>query len=385
MSKVNFTVVRNEAYTANSIGVRERHNERKNETYYNSDIIPERANLNVHFQQNFSPAGTPETYEQTFNRLLESGAVYKRGLKPDAKVFDELVFDVNTEYFERNGGFEFAKKFYEEAYKLAVKEVGEQYILSAVLHADERNSALSEQLGRDVFHYHLHVVYVPVVEKEILWTKRCSDPTLVGKVKEVIPQISHSKKWPRIKTEKGFINSYSLLQDRYFEHMKEVGFDGFERGERGSTTEHLEVLEFKTKKESERFELLEKQIESERKKADNLVEVTKVRADIAATQSEIEHMAKSGKSGKNKIVANEDWEIISTMAKRCALLDEKMKSLQEQVKQLQRDRDKWKSNYERLWNEVKDFIKAIRSAPQKILAFIRENFKQKSYNREEIL
>ena len=46
-----------------------------------------------------------------------------------------------------------------------------------------------------VYHYHLHVVYVPVVEKQILWSKRCKDKSLVGTVKETIMQVSSSKKW----------------------------------------------------------------------------------------------------------------------------------------------------------------------------------------------
>jgi hypothetical protein len=167
----------------------------KNETYYNADIEPERSHLNVHFCRYQFSDGTPVTYEQRFNQILTAGTIVKRGLKDDANVIDELVYDVNTAYFEENGGYEFARKFYEEAYKLAVKEVGsEDYIISAVMHADEKNVGLSEQLGRDVYHYHLHIVYVPVVEKEVLWSKRCKDPALVGTVKEVIPQISHSKK-----------------------------------------------------------------------------------------------------------------------------------------------------------------------------------------------
>ena len=56
---------------------------------------------------------------------------------------------------------------------------GEQYILSAVMHADERNRAMSEALGQDVYHCHLHVVYMPVVEKQIRWSKRCKDKSLV--------------------------------------------------------------------------------------------------------------------------------------------------------------------------------------------------------------
>ena len=57
---------------------------------------------------------------------------------------------------------------------------GEQYVLSAVMHADERNKALSEELGRDVYHYHLHVVYVPVVEKEIYYRKNNKTPNSQG-------------------------------------------------------------------------------------------------------------------------------------------------------------------------------------------------------------
>jgi hypothetical protein len=202
--KTNFTVVRNQGYTRAGFAVRERHNERKNEVYGNGDIVLERSALNVHFRQNFSPAGTPETYAETYNRLLAAGTIVEKGLRADAKIFAELVFDVNTDYFERNGGYEFAKKFYEEAYRLAVKEVGdERYILSAVLHADERNKVLSEQYGRDVYHYHLHVVYVPVVMKDVLWSKRTKDKSLVGTVKERIPQVSHSKKWPiRVQVER---------------------------------------------------------------------------------------------------------------------------------------------------------------------------------------
>lgn len=101
--------------------------------------------------------------------------------------FDRPKETVDTAYFEENGGYDFARDFFEEAYRMAVKEAGdERYVLSAVLHADERNRGLSEALGYDVFHYHLHVVYIPVVEKEILWSKRCKDEALRGMVREII-------------------------------------------------------------------------------------------------------------------------------------------------------------------------------------------------------
>lgn len=127
--------------------------------------------------------------------MVADGAISTRGLKADAERFGELIFDVNAAYFYNNGRYDFAKQFYAEAYKSAIEIVGgEQYILLAVMHADERNRAMSEALGEDVYHYHLHVVYIPVVEKEILWSKRCKDEALRGTVKERIMQVSMSKK-----------------------------------------------------------------------------------------------------------------------------------------------------------------------------------------------
>ena len=79
------------------------------------------------------------------------GVISTRGIKEDAFRYGELIFDVNSAYFYNHGGYEFAKQFYTEAYQAAIKIVGgEQYILSAVMHADERNRAMSEALGEDV-------------------------------------------------------------------------------------------------------------------------------------------------------------------------------------------------------------------------------------------
>ena len=252
MSK-NYSVARVQQHTAAGIGKSERHIERKNASYENMNVDLSRTPMNVQFK------GCGElTYNAWLDQLVAEGAVSLRGLKKDAKVFDEIIFDVNTAYFEEHGGYEYARQFYEEAFHFAEKEYGPAHIVSAVMHADELNTALTDQLGHPVYHYHLHVVALPVVEKEVRWSKRCKDPALVGTVKEVIHQVSHSKKWSsrKVTDENGhtqIIKSYSLLQDRFFEHMQAAGFEDFERGVRGSTAEHLSVIEYKTKKESERL------------------------------------------------------------------------------------------------------------------------------------
>ena len=264
---VDRTTVRNQPRTESNITDAEAHNERQKACYRNEDIVPERSHMNIHFK---TPSGS---YQEMFRQMEQDGTISTRGLKQDAVHYGELVFDVNSAYFHNHGGYEFAQAFYAEAYRAAVDIVGgEQYILSAVMHADERNQGMSKALGYDVWRYHLHVVYVPVVEKQILWSKRCKDPALVGTVKETIMQVSHSKKWQsrpvldefgetmRTKTGKIVLKkSYSVLQDRYHDAMFAAGYTDVERGERGSTEEHLTTVQFKVMKEQEALDMIKAQ------------------------------------------------------------------------------------------------------------------------------
>lgn len=311
MTRTDRCVVRNLAYRRGEFSIRQRHNERKNISYGNGDIVPERSPLNVIFKS------CSDTYEQEFSRMVDSGEISLRGLKADAKVFDELVFDVNSTYFENHGGYEYAKDFYAEAYRLAVKEAGgEEYVLSAVLHADEHNKALSDQLGRDVFHYHLHVVYVPVVDKEIRWSKRCKDPVLVGTVKEKIKQVSHSKKWPRFKDENGhWVNSYSLLQDRFYEHMRVAGFTDIERGERGSTAEHLSVLDYKIKQDEARAAALDKEVAHKRQQSEKLDKKLVVQKRADADLSALDTLGKKNLVGQT-VITPEELKTVKTVFKK---------------------------------------------------------------------
>lgn len=258
---IDRTIARNQNLTASKITNAQRHNEREKESYTNPDIVPACLDWNVHYK---TPTGS---YAEMFEQMKADGVISTRGLKDDAKIYGELGFDVNSAYFYNHGGYEFAKQFYADAYKAAVEIVGgEQFILSAVMHADERNRAMSEALGEDVYHYHLHVVYIPVVEKQILWSKRCKDKSLVGTVKETIMQVSSSKKWQSqpsldedgnpMLTAKGkpiLKKSYSVLQDDFFNAMRAAGYTDVERGERGSTEEHLTVTQFKVQAEQERL------------------------------------------------------------------------------------------------------------------------------------
>lgn len=139
MPKMNYTVARVQTRTRDSIGKYERHNERKNEYYQNTNVDLSQTHNNVHFK-----SCGDITYNEYLDKLVAEGKVSLRGLKKDAKVFDEMILDVNTDYFE---------------------EHGEENIISAVMHADELNLVMSDAFYRPIYHYHLHIV-------ALIWFKK---------------------------------------------------------------------------------------------------------------------------------------------------------------------------------------------------------------------
>ena len=326
---------------------------------------------------------------------MEQGTISTRGLKQDADVFAEMVFDVNTAYFDEHGGYEYAKDFFEEAYKMAVQEVGgEQYIISAVMHADERNKSLSEELSRDVYHYHLHVVYIPVVEKEIRWSKRCKDKALVGMIKEIIHQVSHSKKWASVKAvdEQGnpiraengkavLIPSYSLLQDRFYGHMKQAGFKDLERGVRGSTTQHLSVLDYKIQQDKEKLARIEKQVEVQQQELASVSEQLAVENQTNKTFNQLDELGKSKLFGKVEL-AGKDYKEVIVLAKEGILSRRKITDLTRQLYEAKDRLFDLQNAWDRLYEQTKEFRQAMKLAPQLVKQLFADIFARAREERE---
>ena len=397
---IDRTLARNQDLeTSDDVAKVQEHNEREKDRYSNVDIVPERTPLNVHFK---APSAS---YTEMFEQLERDKVISTRGLKEDAVKYGELVFDVNSAYFYNHGGYEFAKQFYANAYKAAVEIVGgEQYILSAVMHADERNRAMSEALGEDVYHYHLHVVYIPVVEKQILWSKRCKDESLRGTVKETITQVSRSKKWEskpvldengnpmlNAKGKKILKSSYSVLQDDFFQFMRAAGYTDVERGERGSTEEHLTVTQFKVQAEQQRLEAVTGQVaqaeqsledakaatEKQKKKLEDLKKETQAANSVAMTAHEIESMGKKNPiTGNITLSADECRTLKDYAVSSFAEKSEKLKYKQK-FEKAEKSAKIWKDRYEKLDKDheelkqkVQPFLDAIEIASEKVWAFI---------------
>ena len=392
--RIDRTFARNQDLpTLDDVAKVQEHNEREKDNYSNQDIDTSQTHRNIHFK-------TPtDSYAAMFDQMIADGVISTRGLKADAVKYGELIFDVNSAYFHNHGGYEYAKQFYTDAYKAAVEIVGgEQYILSAVMHADERNRAMSEALGQDVYHYHLHVVYVPVVEKQILWSKRCKDKSLVGTVKETIMQVSRSKKWESrvaldeqgnplltAKGKKVLRASYSVLQDDFFHYMRNAGYTDVERGERGSTEEHLTVTQFKVQREQERLDTLTAQIDQ---KEQHLTQtnktLSKTEKELAAVQKKVTltkealiHARDLDYIGKRTFLGNyslteEEFSKLKKQADHGYMMDVENRRLKEELSTAKKEAAHWGQKYHELWYEVKPYLDALHRAPELVRGFLEK-------------
>ena len=387
MDKTNYSVARVETYTRASIVKAERHNERKNKSYSNMNVDLTQTSKNVHYKK------CKNTYNEKLKEMIDDGEISLRGLKDNAKVFDEIIFDINSDYFEQNGGYEFAKGFYEKAFHFAEREMGTDNIISAVMHADELNTALSEKYGKPIYHYHLHVIAIPVVRKEVKWSKRCKDKSLIGTTKEIINQVSHSKKWKSEQLTDNFgnpvydengkaklVKSYSLLQDRFFQYMSDSGYRGFIRGIKGSTKEHLSDLEFKIKKETVKLEKITNSVDEKQSNFDNYMQYDKKVEDIS-------NLGKPKKFSKKIELEPKDYETLTQYAKKGIVADKEIYERDTRIENLRNTLNKWIEKYDGLVEKTKDYFHAIKLAPQRVADFFKSLFdkeKQDELERQRI-
>lgn len=387
MNKTNYSVARVETYTRASIVKAERHNERKNKSYSNMNVDLTQTLNNVHYKK------CKSTYNERLKEMIDNEEISLCGLKDNAKVFDEIIFDINSDYFEQNGDYEFAKEFYKKTFDFAEREMGAENIISAVMHADEINTALTEEYGKPIYHYHLHVIAIPVVRKEIKWSKRCKDKSLIGTTKEIINQVSHSKKWKSEQLTDNFgnpiydengkaklIKSYSLLQDKFFQYMSDSGYRGFIRGIKGSTKEHLTDLEFKIKKETEKLEKITNSVDEKQSNFDNFMQYDKKVEDIS-------NLGKQKKFSKKIELEPKDYETLTQYAKKGIIADKEIYERDTRIENLMNTVNRWIEKYDGLVEKTKDYFHALKLAPPKVADFFKSLFdkeKQDELERQRI-
>ena len=216
-------------------------------------------------------------------------------------------------------------------------------------------------------------------------------------------QVSRSKKWESkvaldeqgnlLLTSKGkkvLRTSYSVLQDDFFNYMKAAGYTDVERGERGSTEEHLTVTQFKVAQEQQRLEDVTAQIaqteqalgtaqaavEKKQKELQSLQKQTKEQRTAALTVQEIRSMGKKTITGNITLTPSEcstlkDYAVNGILAKA------ENSRLEDSLQQAQKSAAVWKQRYEKIYDkyqelkkEVQPYLDAVKLAPEKVRAFL---------------
>ena len=251
--------------------------------------------------------------------------------------------------------------------------------------------SLSEELGHAVYHYHLHVVYIPVVDKEVKWSKRCKDKSLIG----TIHQISNSKKWAFVpaKDEQGnpifkkdgkpkLVPSYSLLQDRFYEHMKSAGYPDFERGIKGSTTEHLSVIAYKVQQDKEKLAALEQKIQTEQEELSALQTPRGEEEAVSMTVQQIQQAGKKKLFGRVEMTEQE-FSSLTALAREGIESRYTIANLKRQLSSVKEELFQARKRLNELIEQTKEFFRAVKLAPERVKELFQDIFQRDKEEKEQ--
>ena len=204
---MSYAIIRNEKLTrAQAMGAY-KHNERKTKNHSNKNIDSSKTELNYYLKKN------ELSYIKEFDRIKEKYNL-KGQIRSNSNIMCEMVFTSDQKFFDEIG-YKESQRYFKESYDFICKykDLGEQNIISAVVHMDEDTP-------------HMHLLFIPVVQT-------------TDKQGNKIDKVCSRDFW-RGK------NSYRDLQNAYFKHISEKGFK-LERGELVEVTnrEHYSVQEFK--------------------------------------------------------------------------------------------------------------------------------------------
>jgi len=243
----------------------------------NKDIDKNRTHMNEFYKH--TENGMYGEWKDTCKRLNITNS---ENLKKNATAFEGMVITSDKEYFEKLGYVpgqvppEKVKEFFDRSYEFAKQEIGfkgtDSNILSACVHYDETTP-------------HLQLYYVPVVDS---WKEKVYEKDENGKVlknengspiqarddhgKIIYKDVENSEKRRLNRTQfwqnKGGKNSYTLMQDRYYEQVsKEYGLG---RGEKGSTKEHTTKAQWEAQKLDKELAIKSKELTAHEQKIEKL-------------------------------------------------------------------------------------------------------------------
>ena len=286
---MSYAIIRNEKLTRVQAMGAYKHNERKTKNHSNKNIDSSKKELNYYLKKN------ELSYIKEFDKIKEKYDL-KGQIRSNSNIMCEMVFTSDQKFFDKIG-YEESKRYFEESYKFICeyKNLGEQNIISAVVHMDEDTP-------------HMHLLFIPVVHT-------------IDKQGNKIDKVCCRDFW-RGK------NSYRDLQNSYFKHISEEGFK-LERGELVEVTnrEHYSVQEYKKITNFENTKELLKSIKLELPETPDIKDFKKI---MLNRDEKIKNEIIKPKDDLIKKLYNENISLHKELSRQTTIIDKAEKFEKEQ-------------------------------------------------------
>ena len=158
--------------------------------------------------------------------------------------------------------------------------------------------------------------------------------------------------------------------------MSDSDYKDFIRGVKGSNQEHLDDLQFKIKKDTERLEKITNKVEEKENFYNDYMKYDKQIEDIS-------NLGKQKKFSKKIELEQEDYENLTEYAKKGIVADKEIYELNNRIDNLRNTVEKWKSLYDDKVEKTKDYFHAIKLAPQKVTHFFKSLFDKEKQDKLE--
>ena len=181
------------------------------------------------------------------------------------------------------------------------------------------------------------------------------------------------------------VDRTSVLQDDFFNYMHNAGYTDVERGERGSTEEHLTVTQFKVQREQERLDSLTAQADQQAQSLTKTCQtLSKKERELAAVQKKatltkeaLIHARDLDYIGKRTFLGNyslteEEFSKLKKQADHGYMMDVENRRLKEELSTAKKEAAHWGQKYHELWYEVKPYLDALHRAPELVRSFLEK-------------
>lgn len=281
------------------------HNQRESNNLANKDIDRSRTHLNYDLVND-----SPVNYTERWNEIMSEGFEYrdKKSITDKSVCVIDGLISSDKEFFDKSTP-EQTREFFQTALDQYKEQFGEQNIISAAVHMDEKTP-------------HMHIIYVPLTKDKRLCAKEVNDNKNLRQLQDQIPKKLQAK-------------GISI-----------------ERGIEGSNAKHKETNEYKREElKAQDRELQVKESEINRRMADGM--------RIDAKEKEVREIKDNTKDNKNwrgkptgeVILKKDDFERLTASATAGAAALVEYRNLEKEIDVLKQDKRQLQSQNEVLTYE----------------------------------